>query len=151
MASNSSVSDAARAANMSQESDVPDRPRGPKDIKWNYVRLVKPNNYREMQYRKCNKILYGRINRFKQHITDVGREVAKCFSIIDEKRCFRRENPNAMKMKKVENKRADFEAQQEDQISEEREAEDPKLSLVGSKKPRVTGPLDRMVDGGKLK
>lgn len=121
-----------------------------KDIVWDYGRLVKPNNYIKVQCRKCKKILYRGINRHKQHIASVGGEVVKCFSTINERHLYG-ENLEAAKMKKVNKKQADYEARKEDQISEEREAKNLKLSLVSSKKPRVRGTLDRMVNVGKLK
>lgn len=105
MASNSSISGAARAANTSQESDVPDRLRGSKDIGWDYDKFVKLNNYREVQCRKCKKIMYRRINRHKQHIIGMGGKVAKCFLETDEKRRLYRENLDTAKMKWIKNDR----------------------------------------------
>lgn len=37
------------------------------------------------------------------------------------------------------------------QISDERKSQEPKLSQIRSKQPYLLGPLDRMIDSGKLK
>lgn len=94
--------------------------------------------------------MYGGISRLKQHIADVGGEVSNCFSATYEERRIYREILKAAKMKLVD-KKGSIMKQGKKQIPEEREVEDPELSLVGSKKPPTLGPLDKIVDKGNLK
>lgn len=67
----------------------------------------------------------------------------------DEDRSICRENLEQIKKKKVDKKRADFELRQEVCISEERESVD--AELISDKRPRVVGPLNKLVDDGKWK
>ncbi|ONK72811.1 uncharacterized protein A4U43_C04F23480 [Asparagus officinalis] len=57
----------------------------------------------------------------------------------------------AIKMRKNDKKKAKYEMRQEVRISDEREEEAPELASIGSKKPRVSGSLDKMVADGKIK
>lgn len=52
---------------------------------------------------------------------------------------------------KVDMKMAGYEARQEIQLSKERETKNPESSLIDTKKFRALGPLNRMMDDGKLK
>lgn len=52
---------------MSQDVDISNRPKGYKDIGWDYGKLAKMGNYREVKCRRCEKIIYEAINRPKQY------------------------------------------------------------------------------------
>jgi len=98
--------------------------------------------------KKCYKYFSGEANRIKQHIPFLGGNVKDCkeASTEDMTICM-----NALHVPhKKETQEEEYKTRQEVWISEER-VKKTELAAIGSKKPHVFGPLDKMVNGGKLK
>jgi len=121
--------------------------RNSDDVGWEYGVLVDPNNKDKVKCILCDKQMFGRVYRLKQHIAQEGKNAKKCQGtkttkeklLEAQEKC--KKALDEAKRKREEKTVREIELREEVHVSRVGTSEE--VTCVGSSEPHKLGPMDK--------